>query len=38
MAIRAKLPLSLVEDVIQPFPTFTEAFLYAMLELRKALP
>jgi pyruvate/2-oxoglutarate dehydrogenase complex dihydrolipoamide dehydrogenase (E3) component len=36
VAIRAKLPLSLVEDVIQPFPTFSEAFLYAMLELRKA--
>ncbi len=38
VAIRAKLPLSLVEDVIQPFPTFSEAFLYAMLELRKAVP
>ena len=36
VAIRAKLPLSLVEDVIQPFPTFSEAFLYAMLQLRKA--
>jgi pyruvate/2-oxoglutarate dehydrogenase complex dihydrolipoamide dehydrogenase (E3) component len=35
VAIRARLPLSVVEDVIQPFPTFSEAFLYAMIELRK---
>jgi pyruvate/2-oxoglutarate dehydrogenase complex dihydrolipoamide dehydrogenase (E3) component len=35
VAIRAGLPLSMVEDVIQPFPSFSEAFLEAMLELRE---
>ena len=36
--IRARMPLTLVEDVIQPFPTFSEAFLYALLELRAKVP
>ena len=34
MAIRARVPLDVVKDVIQPFPTFSEAFRHAMLELR----
>jgi pyruvate/2-oxoglutarate dehydrogenase complex dihydrolipoamide dehydrogenase (E3) component len=36
LAIRAKVGLDVVEDVIQPFPTFSEAFLYALTELRAA--
>jgi pyruvate/2-oxoglutarate dehydrogenase complex dihydrolipoamide dehydrogenase (E3) component len=35
VAIRARVPLEVMDDVIQPFPTFSEAFLNAMLELRK---
>jgi pyruvate/2-oxoglutarate dehydrogenase complex dihydrolipoamide dehydrogenase (E3) component len=33
LAIRARVPLAVMEDVIQPFPTFSEAFLHAMQEL-----
>ena len=32
-AIRARVPLAVMEDVIQPFPTFSEAFLHAMQAL-----
>jgi pyruvate/2-oxoglutarate dehydrogenase complex dihydrolipoamide dehydrogenase (E3) component len=35
VAIRARLPLELLDDVIQPFPTFSEAFLQALGELRR---
>ncbi|NGY60173.1 NAD(P)/FAD-dependent oxidoreductase [Lentzea sp. NEAU-D13] len=35
VAIRAKLPLPLLLDVIQPFPTFSEAFLNALRDLAK---
>jgi pyruvate/2-oxoglutarate dehydrogenase complex dihydrolipoamide dehydrogenase (E3) component len=38
VAIRAKVPLAVMDDVIQPFPTFSEAFLNAMLELRAKAP
>jgi pyruvate/2-oxoglutarate dehydrogenase complex dihydrolipoamide dehydrogenase (E3) component len=38
VAIRARLPLELLDDVIQPFPTFSEAFLYALTELRAKAP
>jgi pyruvate/2-oxoglutarate dehydrogenase complex dihydrolipoamide dehydrogenase (E3) component len=38
VAIRARVPLEVMDDVIQPFPTFSEAFLNAMLELRKKVP
>jgi len=38
LAIRARVPLELVNDVIQPFPTFSEAFLYALLELGARAP
>jgi pyruvate/2-oxoglutarate dehydrogenase complex dihydrolipoamide dehydrogenase (E3) component len=33
LAIRARVPLAVMEDVIQPFPTFSEAFLHAMQQL-----
>jgi pyruvate/2-oxoglutarate dehydrogenase complex dihydrolipoamide dehydrogenase (E3) component len=36
VAIRARLPLAVFEDAIQPFPTFSEAFLYALQELGAA--
>ena len=34
LAIRARVPLDVFDDVIQPFPSFSEAFLHALLELR----
>jgi len=34
VAIRAGVPLEVMEDVIQPFPTFSEIFLHALTELR----
>ncbi|HEY7632504.1 MAG TPA: NAD(P)/FAD-dependent oxidoreductase [Thermoleophilaceae bacterium] len=33
LAIRAKLPLDTLLDTIQPFPTFSEAYLDALMEL-----
>src|SRR5215211_4567544 len=33
LAIRARVPLPVLFDVIQPFPTFSEAFLHALREL-----
>ncbi len=38
VAIRAAVPLEIMEDVIQPFPTFSEIFLHALTELRARLP
>ena len=38
LAIRARVPLDVVDDVIQPFPTFSEVFLHALLELRAKAP
>jgi pyruvate/2-oxoglutarate dehydrogenase complex dihydrolipoamide dehydrogenase (E3) component len=38
LAIRARIPLDVLDDVLQPFPTFSEAFLHALLELRAAVP
>jgi pyruvate/2-oxoglutarate dehydrogenase complex dihydrolipoamide dehydrogenase (E3) component len=38
LAIRARVPLDVVDDVIQPFPTFSEAFLHALSELGARLP
>jgi pyruvate/2-oxoglutarate dehydrogenase complex dihydrolipoamide dehydrogenase (E3) component len=35
VAIRARLPLEILDDVIQPFPTFSEVFLHGLLELRR---
>jgi len=34
LAIRARVPLDIMDDVIQPFPTFSEIFLHALTELR----
>ena len=33
VAIRARVPLSVLFDVIQPFPSFSEAFLATLLDL-----
>jgi pyruvate/2-oxoglutarate dehydrogenase complex dihydrolipoamide dehydrogenase (E3) component len=33
LAIRARVPLGVFSDVIQPFPTFSEVFLHALQEL-----
>jgi pyruvate/2-oxoglutarate dehydrogenase complex dihydrolipoamide dehydrogenase (E3) component len=38
LAIRARVSLEVMNDVIQPFPTFSEAFLEAMLQLRSKVP
>ena len=38
VAIRAAVPLAVMNDVIQPFPTFSEAFLFALTELESKLP
>jgi hypothetical protein len=32
------VPLEVLNDVIQPFPTFSEIFLYALTELDARLP
>ncbi|MFF0341384.1 dihydrolipoyl dehydrogenase family protein [Kribbella sp. NPDC004875] len=37
LAIRAKVPLPVLLDVIQPFPTFSEAFLQALRDLTRQL-
>ena len=33
LAIRARVPLEVLRDTIQPFPTFSEVFLDALAEL-----
>ncbi|MFI5589984.1 FAD-dependent oxidoreductase [Amycolatopsis sp. NPDC051758] len=33
LAIRARVPLAVLLDVVQPFPTFSEAFLHVLREL-----
>jgi pyruvate/2-oxoglutarate dehydrogenase complex dihydrolipoamide dehydrogenase (E3) component len=38
LAIRAQVPLDVMDDVIQPFPTFSEVFLYALTALRSRVP
>jgi pyruvate/2-oxoglutarate dehydrogenase complex dihydrolipoamide dehydrogenase (E3) component len=38
VAIRARVPLEIMNDVIQPFPTFSEIFLNALTELGAAAP
>ena len=38
LAIRARVPLEVMDDVIQPFPTFSEIFLHALTELRAKVP
>jgi len=36
LAIRARVPLAILHDTIQPFPTFSEGFFYALQELGRA--
>jgi pyruvate/2-oxoglutarate dehydrogenase complex dihydrolipoamide dehydrogenase (E3) component len=38
VAIRARIPLNVLNDVIQPFPTFSEAFLATLLEVTSKAP
>ena len=38
VAIRGRIPLETFKDTIQPFPTFAEAFLHALLELESKVP
>ena len=38
LAIRARVPLDLMNDVIQPFPTFSEIFLHALEQLAAKVP
>jgi pyruvate/2-oxoglutarate dehydrogenase complex dihydrolipoamide dehydrogenase (E3) component len=37
VAIRARVPLDVLTDTIQPFPTFSEIYLLALKELRRAI-
>ena len=37
-AIRARVPLDILTDTIQPFPTFSEAFHFALAELVSRVP
>jgi dihydrolipoamide dehydrogenase len=38
LAVRAEVPLDVLLDTIQPYPTFSESIFFALLELRDALP
>ena len=38
LAIRARVPLAVFDDVIQPFPTFSEVFLHALQDLTARRP
>jgi pyruvate/2-oxoglutarate dehydrogenase complex dihydrolipoamide dehydrogenase (E3) component len=38
VAIRARVPLDVLADTIQPFPTFSEAFRFALAELASRAP
>jgi pyruvate/2-oxoglutarate dehydrogenase complex dihydrolipoamide dehydrogenase (E3) component len=38
LAIRAQIPLDLLADTIQPFPTFSESFHFALAELTSRVP
>lgn len=38
LAIRARVPLTVLRDVIQPFPTFSEIYVDALKDLMKAAP
>jgi pyruvate/2-oxoglutarate dehydrogenase complex dihydrolipoamide dehydrogenase (E3) component len=38
LAIRAEIPLDVLADTIQPFPTLSELYLKALQELRSACP
>jgi pyruvate/2-oxoglutarate dehydrogenase complex dihydrolipoamide dehydrogenase (E3) component len=38
VAIRARVPLGVLDDTIQPFPTFSEAFHFALADLTSRVP
>jgi len=38
VAIRARVPLEVLDDVIQPFPTFSEVFLHGLQALAARVP
>jgi dihydrolipoamide dehydrogenase len=38
VAIRARIPLAILSDTIQPFPTFSEAFHFALAKLTAHVP
>ena len=38
VAIRARVRLEVLQDTIQPFPTFSEIFYFALAELRSEVP
>jgi pyruvate/2-oxoglutarate dehydrogenase complex dihydrolipoamide dehydrogenase (E3) component len=38
VAIRARVPLAVLSDTIQPFPTFSEAFHFALAKLTSVIP
>jgi pyruvate/2-oxoglutarate dehydrogenase complex dihydrolipoamide dehydrogenase (E3) component len=38
VAIRARVPLEILADTIQPFPTFSEGFVAALAALRAEVP
>jgi len=38
LAIRARVPLAVLKDTIQPFPTFSEIYLHAMQEMTATVP
>lgn len=38
LAVRAEVPLEVLRDTIQPFPTFSEAFHFALAELTSRVP
>ena len=38
VAIRARVPLAVLSDTIQPFPTFSESFHFALAELTSRVP
>jgi dihydrolipoamide dehydrogenase len=38
LAIRARVPLDVMRDTIQPFPTFSEVFLHALTKLGDRVP
>jgi pyruvate/2-oxoglutarate dehydrogenase complex dihydrolipoamide dehydrogenase (E3) component len=35
LAIRARIPLAVLLDTIQPFPTFSDSFLFALLQMKR---
>ena len=37
LAVRARVPLAVLRDVIQPFPTFSEIYVAALKELHSAV-